>query len=174
MIDILRKVDRLFYNVERTLIVVFVFSMTGLVLLSILCRNVPWIGRDFPWMFELTQIMVLWCAFIGGSLASRFNRHININLFPYYLRKKPRLGRFIDALLSLVVMVVAGFLCISAYGFVKMEYEFGEILPSMGIKLWAFQTILIYIFIMVSFRYLIRSLEYIRGRPLPEEVEEAE
>ena len=169
VIYFLKKTEISLFKLETGLLVAIIFSMIVIGSSAVVLRNL--FGRDFPWMNEVLQMMVLLCAFIGGGMASRYNRHININLFPLYFSRNPILKRVMGGLTSLLVMVVALFLCISAYGFVKMEYEFGEFFAATGLKFWIFQLILIYVWVAVAFRYFVRFLGDITGDTLPEELE---
>jgi TRAP-type C4-dicarboxylate transport system permease small subunit len=170
MIAVLRKIEKMIFAVEKPFLMVLLASTVLIAFSGIIGR--VFFNKDFAWIGDFLQNMVIWLAFVGGTMGSRYNKHINVDIFPVFVKDKPGLKKILDCFITLFVMCVAGFLCYSAYMFVKMEYELGEDIPTMGMKIWIFQTILIYTFATVCFRYLLRFLESVTGQPLPEAVEE--
>lgn len=171
MIDILRRIETFISMCERVLIIALIILIITLSGCCIIVRNIGF--SIAPWVGDILSFSVLWIAFLGASLAARYDRHVNLNIFPLLFSNKPVLKRIITAFASLFVVFVAIFLCIGTYNFVRVEYEWGIDIPSLGLKSWIFEVILIYLFAAVSFKYFIRFLEAVKGRPFPEEIEEA-
>lgn len=160
VVSILQKVDDKIYILEKSTLCALIVAMACLAFFTVIFRLV--FHKCFVGCEDIVQNMVLWSTFLGGAIGARSNSHLNINILQTYLKK----GRFklgIDILLLAVTCVVAGFLAFSGYSFVLSQMDFGEDLPSLGMKLWVFQVILPYTFFMVCFRYLLGTLKKSAG-----------
>ena len=136
------------------LITMFVLAFISVI--SRLCFNVCFVG-----CIDVVQNMVLWCTFLGGSIGARKNKHLSINVF--HTLFKGRLKTIITVSLYVIVSIISAFLAWSGYRFCLSQHEFGETLPTLGVKLWKLQLILPYTFTIVSLRYLLEAIRKIRG-----------
>lgn len=161
IIGVLEKIDDKIYSVEKLFLCILLLTMALLAFSTVILQlffKICFVGCE-----DIIQNMVLWCTFIGGSIGARGNRHLNINILQTYL-KKENIMKLIEILLFVAVCVVGAFLAWSGYRFILSQYEFGEDLPSLGMKLWIFQVILPYVYAMLVFRYFIGALKRITGR----------
>ena len=71
------------HRIEDLLLVGLLLSMISIAFTQIVLRN----GFDggIAWADSLLRIMVLWIALIGALVASRDQRHINIDLISRFL-----------------------------------------------------------------------------------------
>ncbi|MDY6934387.1 MAG: TRAP transporter small permease [Spirochaetota bacterium] len=167
----LRKIETIFSILERYIIIAIILLILTLSFGSIILRNV---GFSIPpWVSSILQQAVLWVAFLGGALASRYNRQVNFNILFHIFEKRAYINRILIILINLSIVPVAVLFCIGVFNYVRFEREWGIDIPSLGIKSWYFATILIYVFAMIAFRYFVRFLEAAKGIPFPEEKEEA-
>ena len=169
-IFLLRNIETFFSLIEKYALIVIISFIVLLSFGSIVLRNA---GVTIPpWVNDILQQGVLCVAFIGGSLASRYNKQVSFNfLFPI-LENRPTLKRIINAATNLYVIPIAVLLFICTYNFVRLEKEWGMDIPSLGMDTWYFETVLVYVFAMISFKYFVRFLEAARGIPFPEDKED--
>jgi len=160
VVNILQKVDDKIYIAEKSILCTLIVAMASLAFFTVIFRLV--FHKCFVGCEDIVQNMVLWCTFLGGAIGARNNSHLNINILQTYLKKgKFKLG--VDLLLLSVTCIVAGFLALSGYSFVLSQIDFGEDMPSLGMKLWVFQVILPYTFSIVCFRYFLGTLKKAAG-----------
>lgn len=114
-------------------------------------------SMGFLWADELLRQLVLWVGFLGASLATRHDEHIDVDVFTRLLPKK---GQLVSGLLS---HLIGGMVCIflgdAAVGFVRSEYELGEVLRSLHLPFWILQIILPFAFFTISFRFFLGALD---------------
>jgi TRAP-type C4-dicarboxylate transport system permease small subunit len=102
--------------------------------------------------------MVLWIGFIGASLATREEKHINIDLFGRMLPGKGK--RVVKLITHLFSAVVCLFLAKAAWVFVMEEREMATTLFN-EIPAWYFQMILPVGFLLMALRFLIHMVDKI-------------
>ncbi len=167
MVIFLRNVEIYVSYFEKYFIVVLLSLMILLSFGSIVLRNT---GISIPsWVSSFTQYLVFWVAFIGASLASAKNRHVNINLISSFLNKYPGFLRIISIITNFVVILLSSVLCAVSYLFIRSEYVWGIDIPSMGMPSWIFESVIVYTFFMISFKYFVRFLEILTKKTLFEE-----
>ena len=167
MVRVLRNIEIYVSYFEKYFIFILLSVMILLSLGSIILRNA---GVSIPsWVSSFTQYLVFWVAFIGASLASGKNRHVNINLILDVLNEYPNLLRIISIITNFVVVLLSFILCVGSYLFIKSEYMWGIDIPSMGLPCWIFESVIVYTFFMISFKYFVRFLEILTRSVLFEE-----
>ena len=94
----LRKVDHLIAKIEALLVFLMVFSIIAVNVFQIFIRalqiNMP------SYSTSINQVLVLWIAMIGGSLATRKAEHIKVDFVSRYLKGNIR---------KIIVMLINGF-----------------------------------------------------------------
>jgi TRAP-type C4-dicarboxylate transport system permease small subunit len=139
--------------VENTLLVV---TLVGMILLAgsqILLRNV--FDTGFIWSDELLRLMVLWLAMIGAVVASRENKHIQIDVLSRFLPKGVRLA--VQALTALFSSSVCGLIAWHALRFTMESRDFGDALLG-NVPAWYFQAVLPLGFALVAYRYALLAV----------------
>lgn len=113
-------------------------------------------SRGFLWADVLLRQLVLWVGFLGASLATRYDRHIDIDVITRLLR--PR-GQLLSGFLSnLIGCGVCLFLMYAAAGSVYNEYQLGEFLRALHLPFWVLQLILPFSFLMISIRFFLGAV----------------
>ncbi|MBU0995724.1 MAG: TRAP transporter small permease [Proteobacteria bacterium] len=166
IISALEYIDRCLFFCEKTMIYFLLLTMAGLSFYSVILRLL--FDKAFVGCTDLVQNLVLWCTFLGGSVGARYNHHLSINIFQHLVKNK-KIKTIIEIILFIGVAIVSFFLAWSGYRFVSSQYEFGEDLPSLGLKLWVFQIILPYTFAMVSYQYFLQALKRMLGLNVTEQ-----
>lgn len=107
---LLDRVEQAFVRANQALIVALMASMAVLVFVNVVTRYV--FNHSIIWVEELTQIQMIWVAYLGAGLALREGRHVSVDTLQDLLpAAAKRLLRTLIALalaLFMVVLVVLG------------------------------------------------------------------
>ena len=121
--SIIEKLDDSVQWFSEKAIVLGVFLMIGLSFFSIVLR---WSGQSMMWIDPLVRHLVLVCAFLGASIATRKGMHIKMDVFLKFIEKLPASAqKAIKIFVNTFTFVVLIFFIKSAYDFFLMEQEFG-------------------------------------------------
>lgn len=160
---IVESINNFFEWIESFFIVLFIIVMLFLSFFQVILRMVFHIG--FVWADDLLRHLVLWVGFIGASIATKKNKHINIDIFSRSLPLKVK--PFFEFVLLIFSSVIAFFLFLAAVNFTKMEKEFMEMSVTLKLPLWILMLIIPIGFISMSIRFFINGIfklmEGIRG-----------
>ena len=154
----LKFIDNSLALVENSLIVLIVAVMVVMSFLQVFLRN--FFDYGILWGDIFLRHMVLWVGFIGASLATRDEKHINIDVLGRISPEKFR--PYLRTVVDLFTMVVCIALAYAAYGFLQYEIEANTILFN-NISAWIFQIIIPLGFALIAFRFLLKILERISG-----------
>ena len=86
MRKILQKIDRGLYLFENSLLILILSVMVFMAFLQVVLRNLFHSG--ILWGDIFLRHLVLWVGFIGASLATRSERHINIDILTRLMSPK--------------------------------------------------------------------------------------
>jgi TRAP-type C4-dicarboxylate transport system permease small subunit len=132
--------------------------MISLAFLQIVLRNFFFTGLD--WGDALLRNLVLWVGFVGATLATKEGKHINIDIVSRWL---PSLGKNIATLMThLFSFFICCALTYAALKFIKNEVEMGN-RTFLNIPAWIPEMILPMTFILMTFRFGLRSVEALFG-----------
>lgn len=149
------RIDR-FHRVTRLLeeagLSVLFFGVLAVTCLQIFMRNLFHSG--FIWTEPMARYLVLWIAFFGAYTATSRGRHLAIDIVALLLRPRTR------AILQRVTALIAAGVCIAlangAYAYIRQEYEFGRE-AFLGMRTWVVQSILLFGFGMLAYRFLVAT-----------------
>jgi len=158
-VNILNKINNWIARLEDWILVTLVIFMVFLAFLQVVLRNFFDLG--IIWGDILLRHIVLWVGFIGASLATKNNKHINIDVFKRL--HKGLSQRIITLIICLVAAFVSAYLAMAAYRFVLDEKEFTSIIFN-DIPAWPFQTIIPIGFALMSIRFIISGLNTLTER----------
>ncbi len=150
----LHRLDAAAARLEEWILITVVISMVLFSFLQVVLRNVlseGILGGDI-----VLRHLVLWVGFIGASLATRSERHINIDVFSRFLKGRAKLVGGI--IVNLFSAFIAYFLTSASISFVLMEREFKTVLFA-SVESWYFQVIIPIGFAIITFRFLILTLD---------------
>lgn len=154
MKKILQVFDNGLYHTENVLIFVIIGIMVILSFLQVILRN--FFNTGLLWADIFLRHLVLWVGFIGASLATRSDRHINIDLFSRLAPKRYIVP--IKIITQLFAIVIGIILARASYLFVVSEKEAGSIVFS-NIPTWYIQIILPVGFSLIVIRIFLKILE---------------
>jgi len=149
----LKLVINLIAKFEDSLVIFFLSSILIIAILQIILRNV--FDSGLIWGDSLLSILVLWLGLSGSIVASRQNKHINIDVFSSYLPEIYKL--YIKKAGSVFTALVC--LCISYYSFIFIysEYELNEYAFSQ-VPVWVTESIIPLAFFAMAIRYILHAL----------------
>lgn len=100
-----------------SLIILIIFTFSGVIMRYIF-------GRPFTWLEEVQLLCMVWVVYAGAGAGFRMGNHVAIeilvDMFPAKLQK------LFDVLISIVVVVVVGYLFVQSIGFVRLFVQNGR------------------------------------------------
>ncbi len=154
MLKFLRKLNKAIARIEEGFLILIVLFMVLAAFLQVILRS--FFDHGILWGDILLRHLVLWIGFIGASLATKNEKHINIDLLTRYL--KGRWHLLVQAAILLFSFIITIFLTHAGYRFVQVEKEFGSTLFK-DIPTWYFQLIIPLGFFLMSMRFLFLAVE---------------
>ena len=145
---LLHKLHRL----EDGLLVLLLGAMIALASTQIALRNL--FDYGLVWADPLLRVMVLWLGLIGASVATRENRHIQIDLLTRFLNRKSLL------LLNTLVNQFSAWVCliIAWSGATWIQFDYADEVPGIyGIPAWMLEIVIPVAFALIGIRYLMQS-----------------
>ena len=149
----LNKLNHWICRFEEWVLAIVVIFMVLMAFLQVVLRNLFDVG--ILWGDILLRHLVLWVGFIGASIATKENKHINIDVLNRLLREK--WNKRVQFIIDLISAFIAGYLGIAAWRFVIDEKLFGTTIFN-DIPVWYFQIIIPIGFILIAIRFVISGL----------------
>jgi TRAP-type C4-dicarboxylate transport system permease small subunit len=135
------------HKIEEWLLVALTALLVILASSQILLRNI--FDSGMPWNEPLLRILVMWIGLLGALVATRENRHINIDLVSRMVPKHYR------HLIELINHLFTAFICfvIAEFSrrFIILEMEDG-IEAFNGVPAWPFELIIPIAFALMALR----------------------
>lgn len=141
-------------KVETIVLVILLSLMIIVGFAQVVLRNLFETG--ISWADPMLRYTVLWLAFIGASLATRENRHINIDVLTRIL--SPKLKKIAFILTNFFGFSICLILLKSSIDFIKMEMEFPREIFA-GFKNWMLEIIIPIGFLLMSLRFAFNILK---------------
>ncbi len=157
---LLRRISSALILLEQSCVVVLLSVMVILAFLQVILRN--FFSTGFIWGDTLLRHLVLWLGFLGAAIAAESGKHISIDIIGRLV--PPRIATLIRIITNLFAMVVSFYLAKAGWTFLQSERETGDILITIAeqpLPAWWFEIIIPAGFGLLSFHFLIRTLEYL-------------
>ena len=148
------KIDDLWGEFEKWLLVSLVLLMIVLAIAQIFLRNI--FSTGIEWADVTIRHLVLWVGLVGASLAAKEQRHLSIDIASRLIPKK--WYALVEAVLCLVTFAVTLLLLWASVMFNKSIYEWGVGTISEGMPSLLAGLILPLAFVGVALRFLLRSV----------------
>lgn len=149
---LIQRFDQLLEKISRYGLIAAFFSM---LLLSVVAIAFRWMGQSLLWVEPLVRHLVFASAFLGGSLATSQNVHINVDVLTKLLEKsKSKLLHWVHRnLVRLFCLITCLVLTRAGYQFYLSEKEYGA--PAfLGIHSAYLVGIIFAGMLLISLRYL--------------------
>lgn len=157
---LIKVISRILSKLEGSLVVLLLGFMIVLAFLQVILRNL--FATGFLWGDPFLRHLVLWIGFLGASLATQQEKHINLDLVTRFA--SPKFVNLTRILTNLFACTVTTFLAHAGWVFLQSEIETGELLFTIdqaNFPAWWFQLIIPIGFGLMAFRFLIRTIEHI-------------
>ncbi len=122
--------------------------------LQVILRN--FFSTSILWGDIFLRHLVLWVGFLGAALATKENKHINIDALSRLL--SPKIKKLFGFVTNLFAAIVCFFLTKASLTFIDFEIESQSTLFA-NIPTWIFQIIIVFGFGIIMLRFLIHSIE---------------
>jgi len=154
MIKQVQRLNNLVAKIESGFLILFLLIMILLAFAQVVLRN--FFSTSILWGDILLRHLVLWVGFLGASLATRENKHINIDVLSWLLSFS--LQKVAGGITNLFAASVCCFLMRASFIFLSVEKQSGSALFSQ-IPVWLFQTVIVFGFGMMMLRFLLQAME---------------
>ncbi len=153
---VLKNLGRCFSLAEEIFVSLLLLTMIFLAVLQILMRAL--FDSGIIWVDPFLRYLVLWVGMFGAALATKYNKHITIDVFSHFLPDRGAL--WLQLLLNLFAAVVCGVLTWAAFLFIKNEIAFGGGRELVGIPVWVLNLIFPFAFVLMTSRFFSKAYEY--------------
>ena len=150
---LLKRVNEWIARFETFLLVFIVLFMVFLAALQIVLRK--FFDYGILWGDIFLRQLVLWVSFIGASLATKENKHINMDLLGRLLKGPWKTAG--EVLIHLFSAYIALLLGRAGWHFVQSEIEFGSTVFN-NVPSWYFEIIIPMGFGLMALRFLLNAL----------------
>jgi TRAP-type C4-dicarboxylate transport system permease small subunit len=151
----IRLIDNSIAKVEEIILIVLLIIMLGLGFLQVVLRN---LGSGINGADIFLRHSVLWIGLIGASLATKSEKHINMDALSRVL--SPGVKNKVDIILNLIAALFSALFVVASYLFVKDDYLNNEGKPLfLNLPSWIVEIILPIAFVIITFRFLVRAIE---------------
>jgi len=157
--NVLKAVERInsiILDIEEWILTVIVIIMVVLSFVQVILRNI--FSEGLLWGDIFLRHLVLWVGFIGASIATRYEKHITIDLFGRLIK-----GRLLYISRSIILVFSAfasSWLTLASWQFLRDEQDAGSIIFA-NIPVWYFQIIIPAGFALITLRFLVQSIEFL-------------
>ena len=152
---IVQRINLFVSKIESWILVGIVLLMVSMSFLQIVLRA---FSIGILWGDILLRHLVLWVGFIGASIATREEKHINIDIFSRFFNERGKL--IVKGMIYLFAMYVSWLLADAAWNFVMEEIEYESMLYGK-IPAWPFQIIIPIGFWIMTIRFGLLTIENI-------------
>jgi TRAP-type C4-dicarboxylate transport system permease small subunit len=147
------RFDRWTRWTEGILFCIFLAIMLTISGLQVVMRN--FFRSGLLWFDPLVRTLVLWVAFFGALTATSHGRHLHIDVLHRALPK--RISGPIGRALSIFSAVCCALLANGSYIYLREEFHHGAS-PFLGVPSWAAQSILLWGFGLLAYRFLVQAV----------------
>ena len=105
--EILKKLDKALIKIQEYCVILCVIAMVLLICWQVLCRYVLIIPTSYA--EELCRLAIVWCIFVGSSLAMRNNDHMGVDAL---LTRLPRTIRLVFHIIIYALIVVLAYVMV--------------------------------------------------------------
>lgn len=154
--NIIRKFDDFLEKIENYILVTLLIVLLVLSFSQVVLRN--FFNSGITWADVFLRHAVLYIGLIGASIATKYEKNINMDVLGRIVSEKKR--KLFSILTNFFSFIIASLMVYASYLFVKSEYEFNpDTILFFGLKSWIIQLIIPFTLSIISFRLLLKSIE---------------
>jgi TRAP-type C4-dicarboxylate transport system permease small subunit len=147
------RLDETISRVEAILITILLTVMILMAFSQILLRN--FFNTGISWGDSLVRYLVVWVGFIGAAIATREDKHINIDVISRWLAGPE--SDYVRLISHFFSTVVCGLLTLAAVKFIHFEAQMGDTV-FFNLPVWIPQIVIPVTFGVMTLRYAVRSV----------------
>lgn len=159
MLKILKKIDWLLANSMRTIIILVTVMATCTMFLQVVARYVFEIS--ISGLDELTGHTAVWLYLMGAAYGTFDRSHIKAEMM-HLVIKNPRVLSGIRALSTAVAVVVACYMMVWSFGYIKWSIMKHEITPTLQIPTVIFQMSILLGAIFMVIYFIVEFIDLVR------------
>jgi len=148
----LRRLEYYVSKLEGYVLVTGLLTMIIAGTTQVILRN--FFNTGFEWGDMLARSLVLWVGFIGASLATRREKHINIELLSKFM-KSPKSSLIRERFVNIIAFLISAILAVASIMFIRIESESG-MKAFLNIPTWVIFVIVPISMTLISIRFLIQ------------------
>ena len=154
------RLDEIISRVEKVSVTILLTMMILMAFFQIVLRN--FFDTGISWGDSLVRYLVVWVGFIGAAIATKEDKHINIDVVSRWLTGPE--SNYIGLISHLFSAVICGLLTWAAIKFIRFEAQMGST-AFFGLPVWVPEIIIPVTFGLMTLRFAVRFLsEFARIR----------
>jgi TRAP-type C4-dicarboxylate transport system permease small subunit len=144
------------HHIEDGILVALLSLMIGMAAVQILSRNI--LGAGIVWGDMLVRILVLWVGLMGAMVATRNDKHIQIDIINRFLPAGAK--SIVDGIVKLFSAAVCAVVAYYSLQFVVAEFHDGG-LAFWKVPSWLCEAIIPISLTIIGLRYLLMAIDSI-------------
>ena len=154
------RIDEKIGRVEQAFVTILLTMMILMAFFQIVLRN--FFDTGISWGDSLVRYLVVWVGFIGAAIATKEDKHINIDVVSRWLTGPE--SNYIRLVSHFFSAVICGLLTLAAIKFIRFEAQMGGI-AFFKLPVWVPEIIIPVTFGLMTLRFAVRFLnEFARIR----------
>jgi TRAP-type C4-dicarboxylate transport system permease small subunit len=140
-------------RIESALFSIILATMLLFSFLQVILRN--FFHKGILWFDPLVRTLVLWVAFLGALVATSNARHLHIDVIRRMMSESTsrRTGRILSTIAAVCCAMMA-----NGASIYLAEEQLHGVSPFLGVPSWAAQSILLWGFAMLCYRFLVQAI----------------
>ena len=147
------RLDEKISRVEQVFVTILLTLMILMAFIQIVLRNL--FDTGFSWGDSLVRYLVVWVGFIGAAIATREDKHINIDVVSRWLAG-PKINQ-IRLISNFFSAFICGLLTWAAVKFIHFEAQMGSTV-FFDLPVWIPAIIIPVAFGLITLRFAVRFL----------------
>lgn len=153
--NLLRKINYFLYKFQKNFLIVIFLALLLISFIQVVLRLFFNYGIESA--DSIIRYLVMWVGFLGASLATYKERHINIDVASQFFKKINR--RIVNLIINLVSFIICILFFIASIIFILNEIN--DEAKILFIPVWILNSLLPLIFLFMLFSFLQKTLEMI-------------
>lgn len=126
--EVVRMLDR----IEEFFCGTALLATTVILFVNVVLRYV--FKFSASWAEEIIKYLMIWIAFIGGSICVRKGKHVSIDFFYEFLSVKNK--RLLSILIHIISIVFCGIMIFYGFKIIAFIKQTGQVSPALMIPMW--------------------------------------
>lgn len=148
------------YRLEDMILIGLFMMMLGMAVLQIFLRE--FFSAGLSWGDLMVRMLVLWICLFGAMVATRQDKHIQIDILTRYLPDQAK--HIIERLVRILTAAICLFMAWQGIKLVRLDLEYGTIAFGV-VPAWICEAVIPVGFSVMALRYFIFSLHPCKRTP---------